>query len=89
MNKKGTDIADWKCELTPWGLVTTRPMRAEEKAAREEWRRQYIEDAGRHPFRFLLRFFAALGFLAFSIWLVYWQLERGGAFIPIPPGFSS
>jgi hypothetical protein len=82
MNKTGTNIGNWHYEFTPWGLVPTRAMTDEEKAAREEWRRQYIEDAGRHPFRFFLRFFSALGFLIFSIWLVYWQLEKGGAFIP-------
>ena len=82
MNKTGTNIGNWHYEFTPWGLVPTRPMTDEEKAACEDWRRQYIEDAGRHPFRFFLRFFSALGFLIFSIWLVYWQLERGGAFIP-------
>ena len=81
MKGSGTNIGDWHCELAPLGLVPTRPMTAEEKAARKEWQRQYIEDARRHPFRFFMRFFSALGFLAFSFWLVYWQLERGGFFI--------
>ena len=86
MDYSGTNIADWHCELAAWGLVPTRPMTPEEKAAQEEWQRQYIENAKRHPYRYLLKFFSAAGLLAFSIWLVYWQLERSGAFIPIPPG---
>ena len=55
-----------------------RPMTPEEKIAEDERIRQEIKDIRRRPWRFLI----ALGFLAFSIWLVYWQLERGGVFIP-------
>ena len=82
MNYCGGDCASWQAGVASVRYAPPRPLTPEDKAAREEWRRQYIEDAGRHPYRFFLRFFSAAGFLAFSIWLVYWQLDKGGFFIP-------
>jgi hypothetical protein len=85
MNYFGRELPKDEWRLVACGLKPLRPMTPEEKIAEEKRIRQEVEDIRRRPWRF----FAALGFLAFSIWLVYWQLERGGAFIPIPPGFSS
>ena len=82
MNYLGRELPKDEWRLVACGLKPLRPMTLKEKVAEEERMRQYLEDVRRHPFRFLLRFFSALGFLIFSIWLVYWQLERGGAFIP-------
>ena len=88
MDYSGTDVTDSSYIAAACCCCAHhRTMTPEEKAAREKWRQQYIENAKRHPYRYLLKFFSAAAFLAFSVWLVYWQLERGGAFIPIPPGF--
>ncbi len=85
MNYLGRELSERDFWLVANCMKPLRPMTPEEKIAEEKRIRQEVEDIRRRPWRF----FAALGFLAFSIWLVYWQLERGGVFIPIPPGFSS
>ena len=78
MNYLGRELPADEWRLVACGLKRLRPMTPEEEIAEKERIRQEVADMIRRPWRF----FAALGFLAFSIWLVYWQLERGGVFIP-------
>ena len=70
MNYFGRELPKDEWRLVACGLKTLRPMTPEEKIAEEKRIRQEVEDIRRRPWRFL----AALGFLAFSIWLVYRQL---------------
>ena len=78
MNYFGRELSKEEWRLVACGLKSLRPMTPEEEAAEKERVRKEVEDILRRPWRF----WVALAFLAFSFWLVYWQLERGGVFIP-------
>ena len=70
MNFMGRELSDLDWSLVGSGLKPLRPMTSAEEARETVRQQRDAEWINRHPFRYLMRFLAALAFLGFSIWVL-------------------